>query len=191
MKSRYAYFPPFATAGVLTPSEEEASSWLLQSPRLLDWPRKINWLACRIDTRKSASRLWGVDSSGSLIIVEIRIDRGEAPDPFERLVFEFKKQASNREWTAESLRQKWRKWSVMDHSNASRVERSLDRRNDTGNPHPVFFGVVASIRSEFHLSPKATKNLQQLQKRVGDERVLLRVMNATLDAQKLRVRLTS
>jgi hypothetical protein len=189
MKSRYTYFPPFATAGELTPTEEEASSWLWHSPRLLDWPRNISWLGSRVHARKSAARLWGVDSTGSLIIVEIKIDRGEAPDPFESLVFDVKRRSTNREWTAESLRREWRKWYTSDRSDPHqrRVERSLNRRNDVGNPHPVFFGVVASIRSKFRLSQKATKNLEQLQKRLGDERVLLRVMSATLDAGKLRV----
>jgi hypothetical protein len=118
MKSRYACFPPFATAGKLTPSEEEASTWQWKSPRLLDWPRMINWLGSRIDARKSAARLWGIDSSGMLIIVEIKIDRGEASDPFERLVFDVKRPPTNLEWTAESLREQWRKWSARDRSDA-------------------------------------------------------------------------
>lgn len=175
--------------GQLTPSEEFALFWLWDWPRLLGWPLPIVWLRYRIDARRSAARLWGIDSSGALIIVEIRIDRGEIPDPFESLVFEVKRPSTNREWTAEALRQKWRKWSVGDRRNTqeSRVERSLDRRDDTGNPQPVFFGVVVSIRTGFRLSRKAAKNLQQLQKRVGDERVLLRVMSATIDSEKMRV----
>jgi hypothetical protein len=155
--------------GQLTPSEKLALFWLWDWPRLLGWPRPIIWLGYRIDTRRSAVRLWGVDSIGTLIIVEIKIDRGEAPDPFESLVFEVESSSTNRKWPTGSLRQEWRKWIAR-------------------NPNPVLFGVVASIRSRFSLSRKARKNLQQLQKRVGDERVLLRVMNATLDSQELLVR---
>ena len=154
--------------GHLTPSEKLALVWLLDWPRLLGWPRPIIWLGDRIDAQRAAVRLWGLDSIGTLIIVEIKIDRGEAPDPFESLVFEVESSPTNREWPADSLRQEWRKWIAR-------------------NPHPVLFGVVASIRSRFSLSRKARKNLKQLQQRVGNERVLLRVMSATLDAQKLRV----
>jgi hypothetical protein len=175
--------------GQLTPSEEFALFWLWDWPRLLGWPLPIVWLRYRIDARRSSARLWGVDSSGSLIIVEIRIDRGEAPDPFDTLVFDVKSSATNREWTAESLRQQWRKWSARKGSDDQdrRVERSLDRRHDIGNPHPVFFGVIGSIRRGFRLSQKAMRNFEQLQKRVGTERVLVRVMSATLDARRLRV----
>ncbi len=155
--------------GQLTPSEELALLWLWDWPLLLGWPRPIIWLGYRIDARRSAVRLWGVDSSGTLIIVEIKIDRGKAPDPFESLIFEVESSSTNLKSTADSLPYEWRKWIA-------------------NNPNPVLFGVVASIRSRFSLSHKARKNLQELQKLVGDERVLLRVMSATLDSQELRVR---
>lgn len=155
--------------GHLTPSEKLALVWLLDWPRLLGWPRPIIWLGYRIDAQRSAVRLWGLDAIGTLIIVEIKIDRGDAPDPFESLVVEVESSSTDRDGPVDSLRQEWRKWIAR-------------------YPHPVLFGVVASMRSRFSLSRKARKNLKQLQKRVGDERVLLRVMSATLDSQELRVR---
>ncbi len=192
MKSRYAYLSSFATTGVLTPTEEEASRWLWDSPRLLDWPRNINWLSSRIEARRSIACLLGIDSIGSLIIVEIAVDRGDAPDPFENLLFEIKSSSSNRNWTAESLREKWQKRGAghpLDplRSKERSIERRLDLREALGNPPPVFVGVVASTRLEFRLSTKATKNLEKLRKRVGDERVLLRVLSGTLDFRGLRI----
>lgn len=154
--------------GHLMPSEKLALVWLLDWPRLLGWPRPIIWLGDRIDAQRSAVRLWGLDSIATLIIVEIKIDRGEAPDPFESLVCEVESSSTNRESPADSLRQEWRNWIA-------------------GNPRPVLFGVVASIRSRFSLSRKAKRNVKQLQKCVGDEHVLLRVMSATIDSEKMRV----
>lgn len=193
MKSRYAYFSSFATTGDLTPTEEEASRWLWDSPRLLDWPRNISWLSSRSEVRRSAARLLGLDSIGSLIVVEIMVDKGEAPNPFESLVFEVKSSSSHRDWTAEVLREKWRKSCARHSLDAlriceQRVERKLDLRDALGNPPPVFVGVVATTRLGFRLSPKATKSFEQLQKRVGEERVLLRLISGSLDFRGLRIR---
>lgn len=193
MKNRYAYFSSFATTGDLTPTGEEASRWLWDSPRLLDWPRKLNWLSLRSEARRSAARLTGVDSIGSLMVVEIAVDKGDAPDPFKSLVFEVKSASSQRDWTAEVLREKWRKscagrpfdsLGIRERS----VERKLDLRDALGNPPPVFVGVVATSRVGFRLSPKAMKNFEQLQKHLGEERVLLRVIGGTLDFRGLRIR---
>ncbi len=195
MKKRYAYFPSFGTAGELTPTEEEASSWLWDSPQLLDWPHKIHWLWPHIDSRRFVARLWGIDSIGTLIIVEIRRDRGDAPDPYERFVFEIKGPSMDRDWTAEALRENWRKcWArvaVVDATDERSVERLFKRRNKVGNPHPVLFGVIASTRQEFRLSSKARRNFEQLQKRVGDERVRLNVISGTFGARGLRVQCTT
>jgi hypothetical protein len=173
LPNRYIKFLlPLSTrvaCGQLTPTEELALLWLWDWPLLLGWARPIIWLGHRIEARRSGVRLWGVDSIATLIIVEIKIDRGKAPDPFESLVFEVESSSTKFKCPADSLPEEWRKWI-------------------TENANPVLFGVVASVRSRFSLSPKARRNLQQLQKRVGDERVLLRVMNATLESQELRVR---
>ncbi len=155
--------------GRLTPSEELALLWLWDRPWLLGWPRPIIWVGHRIDTRRSVVRLWGIDSIGTAIIVAIKIDRGEAADPLESLIFEVESFSTDRKRLEDSLSDEWRKWFAT-------------------NRNPVLFGVVASIRPRFSLSRKAWKTLRELQKRVGDECVLLRVMSATLDSQELRVR---
>ena len=204
MTSRYAYFPSLTTAGELTPTEEEAASWLWASPRLLAWPLNIIWLWSRVDTRRAAASLYGLDSAASLMRVEINIDRAP-PDPFARLVLEMKSASRQRDSTAEVLYEKWRKCRARNSYGraASRwfqcrygsditppkdtyersVERLLELRQALGNPHPVLVGVVGSTRTGFRLSPEARRSFEQLQKRVGDERVLLRVISGTLDAK--------
>lgn len=198
MKSHNAYFP--CVAGELTPTEEEATSWLWASPRLLAWRSNVIWLWSRVDARRSAARLYGVDSTGSLMIVQIKVNRGQALDPFEHLVLEMKSASNQRDWTAEALYEKWQKCRARNpfardavrrfqHEAYERsVERLLDRRERLGNPHPVLFGVAASTRSAFRLSPHGRRSCEQLQKRVGDERVRLRLISGTLDAtDRLRV----
>lgn len=194
MKKRYAYFSSFTTGGELTPTEEEASSWLWASPQLLDWPHKIHWLWSHVDCRKSVARLWGIDTTGTLIIVEIRIDRGDAPDPFGHLALETKGSSMARDCTAAALRERWRKCWLRDPLETAygrSVERLLKRRDNSGNPHPVFVGVVASTQPDFRLSRKAQRNLEQLRKRFGDERVRLRVISGTFNARGLRVQCTT
>ena len=190
MKKRYAYFSSFTTGGELTPTEEEASSWLWASPRLLDWPHKLHWLWSHVDSRKSVARLWGIDTTGTLIIVEIRKDRGDAPDPFGDLVLKVKDSSTDRDWTAESLRDRWRKcWlgEPLETAHGRSVERLLKRRDNSGNPHPVLVGVVASTQPDFRLSAKSQRNLDQLRKRFGDERVRLSVISGTFNSRGLRV----
>lgn len=194
MKKRYAYFPSFGTAGELTPTEEEAAAWLLDSPELLDWPHEIYWLWPQVDQRKYVARLWGVDSIGTLIIVEIRRDRGDAPDPYESFVFEIKSGWMDRDWTAEVLLENWRKyWAGQPCAdpNARSIEKSLKRRNKVGNPHPVLIGVIASTQTDFRFSSKARRSFEQLQKRVGHERVRLSVIRGTFGDRGLRVQCTT
>lgn len=194
MKKRYAYFSSFTTAGELIPTEEEASSWLWVSPQLLDWPHKLHWLWSHVDSRKSVARLWGIDTTGTLIIVDIRKDRGDAPDPFGDLVHEIKDSSTDRHWTAAALREKWRKcWlrEPLETAHGRSVERLLKRRDNSGNPHPVLVGVVASTQQEFRLSAKAQRNLEHLRKRFGDERVRLSVISGTFSSRGLRVQCTT
>ena len=190
MRKRYAYFPSFGPSGELTPTEEEAAAWLRNSPQLLNWPRKIHWLWSQVDSRNAIAHLWGIDSIGTLIIVEIRKDLGDSPDPFANLVLELKGRWTVREWNAEAVREKWRKgwpWEPLDGTHQRSVERLLARRSNVGNPHPVLVGVVASTRREFRLSSSARRNVQQLQKCVGDERVRLSIISGTLVPRRLRV----
>jgi hypothetical protein len=52
-------------------------------PQLLGWPRKINWLFSPVvGNKKHPGDLWGLDSDGDLLVVETKLDRGHAQDPF-------------------------------------------------------------------------------------------------------------
>ena len=194
MRKRYTHIPAIGAAGELTPTEEEAASWLLHSPQLLDWSSEINWLWPEADQRKYVARFWGVDSIGTLVIVEIRRDRGDAPDPYEGFVFEIKSGWMDSDWTAEVLLEKWQKYWKAQRcapANARKVEKALKRRAKIGNPHPVLIGVIASTTTGFRLSAKARKSFEQLQKRVGNERVRLSVISATFGDKGLRVQCTT
>ena len=63
--------------------EEEALIWLWWRPDLLGWPRTIEWVdSPRCDPTRQGD-LWGIDSSGRLLIIEAI--HGTAPDPFLHL----------------------------------------------------------------------------------------------------------
>jgi len=200
--NRYVNFPPpIPTFGELIPSEESALFWLWAWPRLLGWPLSINWLCSPVvdSRRKSPGGLWGVDSTGSLIIVDTRTDLGTAPDPFESFVPQIKSALKSRDWTAEELRARWLKCVdrlaygtsiaplIRNGTYQRSIERSLGLRSAAGNPLPVFVGLVASTRSGFRLSHTGMKNLVLLQKHVGRERVLLRAISATLGSRGLSI----
>ena len=199
-----------AASGDFVPAEETVALWLRAWPRLLGWRPSIHWLWPRVVylRRKSRLDLWGIDTLGSLVIVEIRIDRGEPLDVFENFVRYFAPVSVEHEWRADALREKWL-W-CSQHSSARdarlfqaahcpsfvqlscddsyhRIQRSLELRNAVGNPLPAFVSVVASTRSHFRLSQKASKNIAFLQKHAGSERVLLRSISSKLVPQGLRI----
>lgn len=63
--------------------EEEALIWLWWRPDLLGWPRTLEWVdSPRCDPARRGD-LWGIDSSGRLVIIEAV--HGTAADPFARL----------------------------------------------------------------------------------------------------------
>jgi hypothetical protein len=150
--------------GDLVPSAESVALWLRAWPGLLGCGPSINWLWPRdVDRRrKSRSRLWGRDSIASLFVVEIRIDRGDAPDPFEGFVRDLKCPSVGYDWT--------------------------DLRYAVGNLPPVLVGVVATTQSHFRLSLNASKSVAFLQKHVGREGVLLRSISAKQVEEGLRIR---
>ncbi len=191
-------------SGELIPSEQSIISWLRAKPGLLGWRPNIRWLG------PQPGGLLGIDSMGSLIVVRTVIDVGAAPDPFEKSAADIKSAAINRDWSAAALRAKWLKCSIADRFDREAlrqcqpayctggstscddahhrgVKRSLNMREAQGNPAPVFFGLIASPRPDFRLSRKAWKNLKTLQKQVGDERVGLRVISATIGSRLVRV----
>lgn len=197
--------------GDLIPSEESVGLWLGAWPGLLGWGQSLNWISTRVvDSRKrSLDDLWGLDSIGSLLIAKITIDRGDAPDPFASLVEYVKSASIRRQWTHDALRARWLKYSrinsfaqeaikqlqlaycasfvplIGSDSYQQSIESALKMRNDVGNPLPVFVGMVASPQANFSLSPKALKNFELLQKHLGSDRVLLRVLSARLTAKGL------
>lgn len=191
MRKRNAHIHTITAAGELTPTEEQAAAWLLHKPELLDWPNDIYWLWPSVEQRKYVARLLGIDPSGTLIVVEIRRDRGDAPDPYESFVFEIRSGWMDRDWTAEVLLEEWRRYLKRQPcapANAGKVEKALKRRAKIGNPHPVLIGVIASTKTGFRLSAKARKSFEQLQKRVGHERVRLSVIRGTFGGERgLRV----
>jgi len=185
---RYANFPKqlHDVVGKLVPNKKTIVYWLCERPGLLGWRLDINWLWC------SPAGLFGLDQIGSLIIVRIAIDNGIAPNPFEKPAADIKSAAMNRRWSEEAIRAELLKHpcgtSIGRYaSDYSSVDKRLKLRERSGNPFPVFFGIVASSRSDFDLSPKARKNLVSLQKKVGDQRAGWRLISAKISWRVVRV----
>jgi hypothetical protein len=185
---RYAYFPKplHDAAGELVPNKKSIASWLCASPRLLGWRLDIHWLW------SSSGHFFGLDLIGSLIIVRIGIDGVTVPNPFEKFAADIKNTAMNRSWAEGALRAKLLERSYGTSIDCCghdyrRLDRYLKLRERSGNPFPVFFGLIASSRSDFHLSPQARKNLAFIQKHVGEERAGLRVISASIGSRQMRV----
>ena len=185
---RYAHFPKplHEVVGKVVPNKKLIVYWLWARPGLLGWQLDIHWLWC------SSAGLSGLDQTGSLIIVRIGIDCGTAPNPFEKSAADIKSAAMNRRWAAGDLRAMLLKHGYGTSigcygSDYSSLDKCLKLRERSGNPFPVFFGLVASSRSDFDLSRKARKNLVSLQKKVGHERVGYRLISAKLGSRVVRV----
>mgnify|MGYP003290951272 CR=1 FL=1 len=185
---RYALFPKplHDVAGKLVPNKESIAAWLRAKPRLLGWPLHIHWLWC------SPSGFFGLDQTGSLIIVRIGIDDGAEPNLFEKSTTDIKSAAMNRSWSAEALRAKWLKCESgrsvsLCGSDHGSLDKCLKLRERSGNPFPVFFGLIASSRSDFGLSRTTRKNLASIQRQVGEERAGVRVISASIDSILMRV----
>jgi|KBSSwiStaDraftv2_1062776.scaffolds.fasta_scaffold168956_3 hypothetical protein len=183
---RYAHFPKplHDVVGELVPNKKSIVSWLWARPGLLGWLLDIHWLW------SGTASLYGLDRIGSLIIVRIVIDNGTDPDPFEKSAAEINSAAINRSWSATALRPKWLTQLGPDRfrlGDYSSVNKCLKFRERSGNPFPVFFGLVASARSDFGLSRTARNNLASIQKRVGHERAGVRVISASIGSTRMRV----
>ena len=207
----YPIPPMRGMCGDLVPSEESVRLCLGAWPDLLGWPEGLHWLSLGVEDsgRKSREGPWGLDPIGSLLITEIAIDRGDAPDPFEKFVQYAKSASMKLQWTSDALRARSLKYSrrnsfaqeaikqlqlaycasfvplMGSNSYQQSIGSSLEIRDAIGNPFPVFVGVVASINRGFRLSPKALKNFELLQKHIGSERVLLRIISARLTPKKM------
>jgi len=104
---------PRRTFGDIIPSEESVSLWLWAWPRLLGWPRRINWLFSPVvGNKKYPGDVWGIDSAGRLIIVETKINSGaRLQNPFEDFVPYTKSNANSHLWSTETLFNRW--WGLL------------------------------------------------------------------------------
>jgi hypothetical protein len=68
------------------------------------------------------------------------------------------------------------------------VLRSLHRREEAGEPGPVFVGLVAFERSARILTASGERSMTALQRLVGDSRVVLRALSASAESKGLRIR---
>lgn len=187
----------FCVLGDLIPTSESAVRWLCTWPALLGWKRRIYWLFLRVSDspgKKARFTLWGIDSSGYLIIVEI-LNRTEAPrDAFRSFVSRFKAFSDHRTWSTRELRARWRDYLSSDRdlpdefstSCKREVELAFAKRQAAGNPPPILIVVVA-CRADFRLSDNGFKNLLFLEKLAGSSRVVLRAINGRFGRRGVRI----
>jgi hypothetical protein len=181
--------------GDLIPSNRSAVFWLCVWPELLGWKRRIYWLRDSYSAKKSCYCLWGIDSAGNLIIVEIRSSRGETlRDPFKSLTFHLKTHRDDHVWSTRELRTVWReclrsKQKIGDlTSNYEReIEEAFLKRQAAGNPPPVLIVLVSSARCEFRLSDEGLKNLLFLETLAGSARVALRAISGRFGLKGIRI----
>ncbi len=102
----------------LLPSEESASFLMWAWPRLLGWPRAVNWLFSPVvGNRTYPGDLWGLDSRGDLLIVETKLDRTRArQDPFGDFVDYCRAPATKKRCQARELRHRWEKLIVKEEA---------------------------------------------------------------------------
>lgn len=108
--------------------EEEALIWLWWRPDLLGWPRTIEWVdSPRCDPARLGD-LWGIDSSGRLLIIEA--SHAAASDPFARLS---EVDAAHPAPTANEIEQCWRpkyEAQLAKVPNGGILPRSVQPRRD-------------------------------------------------------------
>jgi hypothetical protein len=184
--------------GDLIPTSESVARWLCAWPVLLGWGRRVNWLFLRVfdsPNRKAGYTLWGIDSSGRLLIVEIRTHRTQTlRDPFRSFVASLKKHGEHHMWSTRELRARWRDYIRSDQNLAGElstsckrdVELAFAKRQAAGNPPPILMVVVA-YRAEFRLSDNGFKNLLFLEKLAGSSRVVLRTINCRFGRRGMRI----
>ncbi len=95
----------------LLPYEESASVLLWAFPSLLGWPREIHWLFSPVvGNSKYPGDLWGLDTSGNLLVVETKLDKpGRSTNPFEDFVRFVAGGMVSQHCPAEVLERRWRK----------------------------------------------------------------------------------
>lgn len=181
--------------GDLIPTSESAARWLCAWPALLGWGRRVNWLFLRVfdsPNKNVRYNLWGIDSSGCLIIVEIATETPR--DPFKRFASSFKTRSDHRAWSTRELRARWREYISSDHDLADElttpykrdIELAFAKRQAAGNPPPILM-VVIGCRADFRLSDKGFKNLLFVEKLAGPSRVVLRAINGRFGRRGMRI----
>ena len=181
--------------GDLIPSCQAAVFWLCVWPELLGWKRRVYWLRVSDSARKSSQCLWGIDSAGNLLIVEIRNNRGETlRDPFKSLTCHLKAHGE-RTWSTKELRTIWQDCfrstttaGDVASSYEHEIEEALVKRQAAGNPPPVLMVLVSSARCEFRLSDEGLKNLLLLETLAGSAKVALRAINGRFGIRGIRIR---
>ena len=176
------------------PSSRSAVLWLRAWPRLLGWKRRVNWLRVS-DSAKRSQNLWGIDSAGNLIIVEIRTNRGETlRDPFASLTSHLKTHDHQRAWSTKELRATWHESSrsaqhvlPLTFAENQDVEEAFVKRQAAGNPPPILVVLVSSVRCEFRLSDEGLKNLLLLEKLAGSAKVALRAISGRFGLRGIRI----
>lgn len=180
--------------GELLPTCRSAVFWLCAWPRLLGWKRRVNWLRVS-DSAKKSQNLWGIDSAGNLLIVEIRAPRGETVrDPFASLTSHLQTDDNQRAWSAKELRASWhdsvtsaQKVVAVQSTHKRSVEEAFVKRQAAGNPPPILVVIVTSARYEFRLSDEGLKNLLLLEKLAGSARVALRAISGRFGLRGIRI----
>lgn len=182
-------------SGDLIPSNRSAVFWLCVWPELLGWKRRIYWLRDAYSAKKGCYCLWGLDSAGNLIIVEIRTGRGETlRDPFRSLTFHLKTHRNEHAWSTRELRAMWRdcvrskqKFGDLASTREREIEAAFVKRQAAGNPAPILIVLVSSARCEFRLSDEGLKNLLLLQTLAGSARVFLRAISGRFGVRGIRI----
>lgn len=181
--------------GDLIPSIRSAAFWLCVWPRLLGWNRRVYWLRASDSARASGRSLWGIDSAGNLIIVEIRTNRAETlRDPFKTVVAHLRTHGDDRAWSTRELRATWRECvklepKVVDVTLSYRraVEEAFLKRHAAGNPPPIVVVMVTTVRPQFRLSDEGLKNLLFLERLAGPARVALRAIHGRFGRRGIRI----
>jgi hypothetical protein len=186
-------------SGDIIPSPESAAHWVWTWPRLLGWKRSITWLFLPVfdSLGRAHWSLWGIDSAGWLIIVELESSRGQfLKDPFKNFVSHVRTRYDSRALTTRELRAMWHAYlkthRTVQHKRLTAaykqaVEHAFALRQAAGNPPPVFVALVAAGGTEVCFSEDGVKNLLLLQELVGSSRVLLRSISGSLRPKRLRI----
>lgn len=99
----------------ILPTEESASLPLWAYPGLLGWPRSVNWIISPVvGNDRYPGDLWGLDSRGDLLIVEMKLHRSRRQDPFADFVPYASSGTAEGRWRASPLEEYWRRLVALE-----------------------------------------------------------------------------